>query len=212
MDRVAPESHNALMVSTTLTNKASITRKAGVFLMQEIFKDIPGYEGLYQVSNLGRVKSFKKSNRYPNQDFHYLKGSVNHGNYKSVWLCDKNNNNIRHYVHKLVANAFIPNPNNLPCINHIDEDKSNNAANNLEWCSYSYNNSYGTHNIRMRISKSKPVSQFTLDGIWVATYASSTIATEILKCNRNAITRCCNGETKTAKGYIWKWANESKNT
>lgn len=117
--------------------------------MEEIWKPVKDFEGYYEVSNLGRVRSVdrivydtvRKCNRL-------LKGKVltirdnGHG-YKGVMFC-KEHKIYNKYVHRMVAETFIPNPNNLPCINHKDEDKSNNAASNLEWCTYLYNTTYGT--------------------------------------------------------------------
>ena len=114
--------------------------------MQEIWKDIPNYENLYQISNLGRVRSLH--NRYKGKQ--YLKACPNSKGYLLVSLC-KNHTQRAFNIHRLVAEAFIPNPNNLPCINHIDENKLNNAVSNLEWCSYQYNNVYG-HRIEKSVA------------------------------------------------------------
>ena len=103
--------------------------------MEEIWKDIKGYEGLYQVSNIGRVRSLKNDILKPficKGDGHYYVGLYREG------ICK------RYAVHRLVADTFIPNPNNLLCVNHIDEVKTNNIVSNLEWCTYRYNNRYGT--------------------------------------------------------------------
>lgn len=121
--------------------------------MEEVWKDIKDYEGLYQVSNLGRVKSLDRKvvqfNGFCNIERIYkgriLKPSTSANGYKRVILydkCKKKNVNI----HKLVLLAFVPNTENLAQINHIDEDKSNNCVNNLEWCSSKYNINYGKRN------------------------------------------------------------------
>ena len=112
--------------------------------MKEMWKDIPGYERLYQVSNLGNVRSL---NYNRTGEIKLLKQSTNKHEYKLVSLC-KNGKTKTCKVHRLVAIAFIPNPNNLPIINHKDEDKTNNNVNNLEWCTYEYNVNYGTRNER----------------------------------------------------------------
>ena len=108
--------------------------------MKEIWKDIKGYEGLYQVSNLGRVKSLEryKVNHNIKQlvEEKILKPSL--GRYKKVCLC-KNSKYQTLYIHRLVADAFIPNTNNDPCVNHIDGNKYNNVVNNLEFCTISQN-------------------------------------------------------------------------
>lgn len=107
--------------------------------MEEIWKDIKGYEGLYQVSNLGRVKRIKFINNIVEKPCNKILFNKNDNlGYVQVTLCK---NNTRHYkrMHRLVAEAFIPNPLNYPCVNHIDGNKQNNSINNLEWCTHSYN-------------------------------------------------------------------------
>lgn len=108
--------------------------------MDEIWKDISGYEGLYQVSNLGRVRSLNYNHT---GEIKLLKQGTYKKGHKCVSLF-KNKKGKTYSVHRLVAIAFIPNPNNLPIINHKDEDPSNNNVNNLEWCTVAYNNTYGT--------------------------------------------------------------------
>lgn len=116
--------------------------------MEEIWKDIEGYEGWYQVSNLGRVRSVERYVNYKKTGLSFRKSRIlklksDYYGYRSVNLSV--NCKVKTYkVHRLVAQAFIPNPNNLPCINHKDENKSNNFVSNLEWCSIAYNNTYGT--------------------------------------------------------------------
>ena len=108
--------------------------------MQEIWKDITGYEGLYQVSNFGRIRSLDRVST----SGRHLKGKIMKpvaNPYMRIALC-KDGNKISFIVHRLVAEAFIPNPNNYTCINHKDEDKTNNNVDNLEWCTYKYNNIY----------------------------------------------------------------------
>ena len=113
--------------------------------MEEIWKDIKGYEGLYQVSNLGRVKSLshivqRKFSSYSVKE-KILKPAKDKQGYHYLVLC-VNCKTKTFQVHRLVAQAFIENPNSLPCINHKDENPSNNRVDNLEWCTYSYNNTY----------------------------------------------------------------------
>lgn len=111
-----------------------------LYNMEEIWKYIQGYEGLYQISNLGRVKSLNYNHTKKEKILQYR---INERGYKYISLCV---NNIRKSfkIHRLVAEAFIPNPHNYPCINHKDEDKTNNCVDNLEWCTYKYNSNYGT--------------------------------------------------------------------
>lgn len=111
--------------------------------MKEMWKDILGYEGLYQVSNLGDVRSLKYAG---GNKVKMLKQATVNG-YKRVSLV-KNGKGKNYLVHRLVAIAFIPNPDNLPIVNHKNEDKTNNNVNNLEWCTQEYNINYGTRNER----------------------------------------------------------------
>lgn len=122
-------------------------------MLCEIWKDIKGYEGLYQVSNLGRVKSLKVSKIKSER---IRKSYQQSSGYISIVLC-KNGKAVNHKVHRLVASAFIDNPNNLPEINHKDENKANNKVDNLEWCDSSYNKNYGTRTEKFIRSRGTPV-------------------------------------------------------
>ena len=121
--------------------------------MEEIWKPVKGFEGYYEVSNLGRVRSIDRVvvDNVRNCE-RLLKGKVllqrdNGNGYMGIMLC-KDHKLYNKYVHRLVAEAFIPNKDNLPQVNHKDEDKSNNRADNLEWCTSFYNNEYGTRKKR----------------------------------------------------------------
>lgn len=193
----------------------------------EIWKDIAGYEGLYQVSNEGRVKSLEKNRHLGNgakwiQAEKILKPRKNTKGYLQVALW-KNRNYKNLNVHRLVAEAFISNPNNYPQVNHRDENKENNAVwvnedgsidqekSNLEWCTNEYNHNYGTRNERgckglkeHNIKKRKKVCQYTIDGLLVKVWSSTC------ECGRNGfcqsgVNSCCNGKHKTHKGYMWKY-------
>lgn len=122
--------------------------------MVEIWVDITGYEGLYQISNLGRVKSLEKKAGLSNRKEKILKQHLDKDGYVKVYLCK--NSKVRFLsVHRLIAEAFIPNPNDLPQINHKDENKQNNKIENLEWCSCKYNINYGTRTIRSKETRRK---------------------------------------------------------
>ena len=175
--------------------------------MKELFKSITGYEGLYEVSNLGNVRRIAGKGCIETRVLKLIK-QLN--GYLYVGLC-KNNKVKLHRVHRLVATAFIDNPENLPCINHIDENKENNRVDNLEWCSYSYNLNYGTHNERMAKALSKKVLQLTLDGVLVREWES------VNECHRNGfdkghVSDCCNNkygrQGNVYKGYRWVYAED----
>ena len=164
--------------------------------LNEIWKPIKGYEGLYEVSNWGRVKSLKFGKE------RILKPSIRHG-YYFVGL-SKNGIVKTYQVHRLVAEAFIDNPNNYKEVNHKDENKLNNSVENLEWCDRLYNVRYGTGIERRSKTQSKPVLQYDLEGNLIREWKSVT------ECGMNGynygnVAACCRGELKTYKGSIWKY-------
>lgn len=193
----------------------------------EIWKDIEGYEGLYQISSLGQVKSLK--DKYGNSREKILKQDKNV--YLQITLY-KNGKKKTFLVHRLVAITFIDNPNNLPMVNHKDENKENNCVDNLEWCNARYNLTYGTaiqrrvantdwkalktkidfkaigrkvaEKLTNRQDQSKQVYQYSLDGELIKTWESTA------ECGRNgfiqvAVCDCCNGKRKTHKGFLWSY-------
>lgn len=187
----------------------------------EIWKDIKGYEGLYQVSNMGQVKSLGngKSNK---SKLKVMKQQLNHKGYPMINLC-KNGVTKGVSVHRLVAINFIPNPNNLPQVNHIDEIKTNNCVENLEWCTNEYNHNYGTRiervrqkqignpNMKTSLGKfgkehptSKPILQLTLDGEIIKLWFSASDAIRENGYGKSHISSCCTGKKKTAYGYKWE--------
>ena len=164
----------------------------------EIWKDIEGYDGMYQVSNQGRVKSFKNGKEI------ILSSGTTKKNYKFVIL-SKNDIRKNFQVHRLVAIAFIPNPQNLPMINHKDENPSNNNVTNLEWCDAKYNNIYGTRTQRQAEKLSKPVLQFTKSGEFVREWKSTNDIQRNLGYSQGNISSCCTGRYKSAYRFIWKY-------
>ena len=170
----------------------------------EIWKDYKDYEGLYQASNFGRMRSLDTYRKDRNGSVKFYKGRilkpVTVGNgYLKVNLY-KNNKQKTYLVHRIIAETFLPNPDNLPLINHKDEQKDNNIVSNLEWCDAKYNNAYGTRTERC----SKPVLQYTLDGQFVREWESTA------ECGRNGfnqgnVVACCQGKLKKHKGFIWKY-------
>ena len=123
-------------------------------MIEEIWKPVVGYEGLYEVSSYGRVRSLDKYVKYKSKGYRLHRGRILTGSISRCGyiMCHIRVNEVSKYylVHRLVAEAFIPNLDNLSCINHKDEDKTNNCVENLEWCSHRYNNTYGTRKERFR--------------------------------------------------------------
>ena len=182
--------------------------------MEEVWKDIEGYEGLYQVSNKGRVKSLNYHNTKKEK---LLKPGINMYGYKIVRLF-KNKTSKYFLVHRLVAQSFLPNPHNLSYVNHKDECKTNNVVTNIEWCTAKYNLNYGSRNERSRkaISKamtnnpniSKQVGAYK-DGKLVMTFPSTREAkrqgfhqSHIVDCCRNCYLREGNN---VYKGFEWRY-------
>ena len=161
------------------------------------WKPIQNYEGLYEVSSDGEIRSLH--NRYGVN--RVLKQSIGSKGYKVVSLC-KNHTQKTFNVHRLVALAFIPNPDSLPCVNHKDEDKTNNCAENLEWCSYYSNNVYGNRLTKSAAKTSIPVKCLETGVV----YASSRSAQRETKIQQSHISSCCNKNRKTAGGLHWEYA------
>ena len=159
----------------------------------EEFRDIPGYEGVYEVSNLGRVRRNGK----------ILKPIKDKDGYLRVNLCKNGIRRTSSLIHRLVALAFLHNPDNKPQINHKDEDKTNNAVDNLEWCDAKYNMNYGTRNEKI----SKPVLQYDLLGNFIREWPSMIKVEEELGIDQGNISHCCIGNRKSAGGFIWKFKN-----
>ena len=172
--------------------------------MEELWEDIPGYEGKYQVSTFGNVRRSKGK---------VLKPQKRGRGYLAVWLYDGNGNARQVSVHRLVAETFLPNPEDLPEVNHIDEDKLNNAVCNLAWCSHKSNSSYGSRGAKISKAntngkRSRAICQYTLNGELVAVFPS------LQEAQRNGyaasnICRCANGhpEYSHAYGYLWRYQN-----
>ena len=170
---------------------------------EEIWCPIKGYEGIYEVSDQGRVKSIGYGKERT------LKPGRNTQGYLQVKLC-KNGEKKMYLVHRLVVQTFIPNPDNLPQVNHKDENKENNSVQNLEWCDRKYNVNYGTRikkiSEKMTNGKlSKPVLQFTKDGVFVREWKSTHDVERNLGYFHNNISYCCTGRYKSAYGFIWKY-------
>ena len=173
--------------------------------MNEVWKDIAGFEGLYQVSSLGRIKSFRRSTKFHGQSEHFLSPTITPNGYETVTLYTGPRGRHKFLVHRLVAQAFIPNPNHFEAVNHKDENKRNNCVDNLEWCTLAYNNSYGTARIRETLTKGTPIQQLTLEGYPLAIYNSVSIAAQLLGLPKQGIKDCLSGKCQSSSGYIWKY-------
>ena len=171
----------------------------------EVWKDIPGYEGLYQASTLGRIRSLPRSTT-GGRVLTQVKGIRG---YLQVSLC-KDGIWVSKPVHRLIAITFIANPYNLPQVNHKDEDKHNNNLFNLEWCTGDYNHSYGTINERIKENNvngkcSKQVLQFSIDGMLIKEWSSQHEIERTLGYSHSHISKCCYGKLNQVYGYVWKF-------
>lgn len=185
-------------------------------MTEEMWKDIKGFEGQYQISSEGRVKSLarkiiNKSGREQNIKERILKVRTRSDGYNSINLSNGSGKLKTFLVHRLVCEAFHPNPDNKPEVNHIDENKSNNRACNLEWSTRKENNNHGTHNMRVAKTTSKPVAQYTLDGQLVNIWDSAIELTKQIGFDPSSIYKVANGKRKSAYGYLWKYISKEDN-
>lgn len=179
-------------------------------MKKEVWKDIPGYVGLYQVSSKGNIMSLNYNHTGVSRQ---RVPRVGKGGYLYVIL-HKNGESKTIKVHRLVAIAFIPNPNNLPQVNHKDENKLNNSVENLEWCDSSYNNKYGSRPRKVLDAYKKngsckaerPVVKIErLSGMIIEEYISISEAARCCGVSRESLRDCVLGRQKTCVGYFWKY-------
>ena len=170
---------------------------------KEIWKDCKGYEGLYQVSNMGRVWSIKRQI--------YMKANIVNGYYQLTLVC-KNGKAKNEKIHRLVALNFIGEPpKGKTMVNHRDENKLNNHVENLEWVDSSYNNNYGSRKEKCHEAmlnhpkKSKPLYQYDLDGNLLAIYPSGAEVERLFGFGKSNLYKCARGEYETAYGYKWSF-------
>jgi len=168
---------------------------------------------------MGRVKSLertitRKNGRKQNIRERILKPKTERTGYLQVNLYDTSGKRKTFLVHRLVCKAFHKNPKNKPCVNHIDEDKTNNEASNLEWCTYEENSNHGTRNARIGKARakalSKPLGQYTRDGKLVKVWQSTREVQRQLGFFNGNISQVARGKRKTAYGYVWKYIKEEK--
>lgn len=182
---------------------------------KEVWKDIKGYEGKYQVSNLGNVKSLLKD-----RNGKIMKPRANKHGYYQVYLYSDSKTRKMYLVHRLAAQTFIENPDNLPLVNHKDENTSNNCVTNLEWCTNRYNTCYGnaiskaieTRILRNRKTAPKAILQYTKEGSLIKEFKSISDAGRELEIGFGSLWACLNKRYghKTAGGYIWKYKEDVK--
>lgn len=176
----------------------------------EVWRDIEGYEGKYQVSNMGRVKSLPKQDGfYQIKHERILKPIPTKNGYLRVHLRNSSKQDIV-LIHRLVAMLFVKNPNGFKVVNHKDENKFNNRADNLEWCTHVYNVNYGTgikrRTEKFRMEHSRSVDMFDLNGNYIRTY-------DCMRDVRNDgfspsnVFACCVGRYKQHHGYKWRYSN-----
>ena len=172
--------------------------------MKEVFKDIPNYEGLYRVSNLGNIYNVVKKEKNPD---------YNNGNGYMFSVLYKDKTRKQMYVHRLVAISFIPNPFNKSQINHKDFVKNNNVLTNLEWCTPRENNLHRYKYYPSKLSgrggenhhNNKKVGKFNLKGRFICAYPSITIASKETNSNLSTVSMCCNNTRKTSNNFIWRY-------
>lgn len=188
--------------------------------MGEIWKDIAGYEGIYQVSSSGRVKSLHWRNTDKER---VLTTKINKSGYLWVILYKSGVQKCM-LIHRLVAMAFLPTKHGCDYVNHKDENTMNNCADNLEWCTPSYNVRYSIkrHPERSRKCKQRnrpsgipykhksKVIQYDLNWKIIAEWANIACACNENKWRTSSVLECCNGKRKTAYGFYWRFANEDK--
>ena len=190
--------------------------------MKEVWKDIRGFEGIYKISNFGRIKSFKRV-----EDGYILSNKNSKNGYLSVVLINTNNKKIRYTrIHRLVAEAFIPNPENKREVNHIDGNKQNNLISNLQWATSSENIRhaiklnpnmiYGMNQYNKEM-RPNPIYQYSLDGKFLREYINSAEASKSTGvCRRNILQVASRDEYKPGKtrkqagGYIWTFKDEGR--
>lgn len=192
---------------------------------REIWKDIKGFEGLYQVSNMGRVKSLGRLVATKNGKTYCVKEKImsihiDKQGYQCVHLRKSGGFQYEKKIHQLVGIAFIPNPDNKPFIDHINTIRDDNRIENLRWCTSKENSNNSLTKIKMSSSQKgktgvisnhhKSIMQFDINGNLLKQWDTITEAAKCTGTNRTSIVSCANGKYKMAGGYIWKYTKKDK--
>ena len=179
--------------------------------MEEIWKDIEGYEGIYKISNKGNIWSIPRMVHGQMFGGKMVKQRIDHrqSNDRIVVELSKNGKARRYIPARLVATAFIRPPQDGEEINHLDENPMNNCVENLEWCTHKYNCNYGTRIQRIKEKQNIPVLQYTLNGEFIAEYASMHIAAEAINADAGHICDCCIGNRRKAYGFFWRYKDDA---
>lgn len=181
--------------------------------MEEYWKDIKGYEGYYKISSFGRLMTVdryveNKNPRLYGRNRHIktriLNLNPNKQGYIQVIL-SKDKKKKCFLVHRLVALEFLINNNNYPCVNHIDENKTNNNVLNLEWCNYEYNNNFGKLEKKTKKTRNTNIYQLSKDGKLIKIWNSIDEISSETDNKKHGILRCCNGGRKTYRKFIWRY-------
>lgn len=177
--------------------------------MDEVWKDIKGYRGVYQVSNCGNIRSV---DHYDRNGRNFIAGKLlrpglKDNGYLQISLCNNTGKAKNHYVHRLVMETFIGECPDGYEVNHIDENKRNNNISNLEYVSHRININHGTNLLRSALKRRKAILQFSKDGIFLAEYSSTIEAEKETGVWHNNISKTCKGKARTAGGFIWKYKN-----
>lgn len=196
---------------------------------EETWKQISGFEGLYEVSNLGRVKSLERTIIRPGNYHKVVHETIlrpwDCKGYEQIWLCNENGR-IHKSIHVLVATAFIPNPQQKKCVDHIDGNRKNNRVDNLRWCSYKENSNFEL--VRKHISESIagekhpfwgkkgvdchnsiPICQFTKSGVFIRSFDAIMDAYRETGISFSNISAACRGDRLTAGGFVWKYKTDT---
>lgn len=189
--------------------------------MNEEWRPVKGFEGIYEVSNLGRVRGIDrkivlKTGRVMPWKGRERKKVLDHRGYLRVMLSNGEKREHSRLVHRMVAEAFIPNPGNLPEVNHKDENKTNNRVDNLEWCTHRANSRYGSRGARIgawhlqNSPRRTPINQLDMDGNYLQTFPSQGQAARQVNGSQGTIHMALSGRRKSAYGYRWEYARRPK--